>query len=168
MNIILSEFLRVKHSLRMGVRSLQGPGSRLVYVGDVFIDLSNVLLQKRKNPWLRLRPWHFLQIHLETLLTLAPWVDDFCPRSQEKYSLCREYLRGKYHCTVDLLFDWFGISCMTIDNFCFYLQNRLIQISSTGGQWYIDTSLFSIPWFMCSLPIRSGDRTPNFANVNCP
>jgi hypothetical protein len=20
---------------------------------------------------------------------------------------------GKYHCTIDLLFDWFGISCMT-------------------------------------------------------
>ncbi len=36
--------------------------------------------------------------------------------------------RGKYHRTVDLLFDWFGISCMTTDNFCFYLQNRLIQI----------------------------------------
>jgi hypothetical protein len=31
-------------------------------------------------------------------------------------------LRGKYHCTVDLLFDWFGISCMITDNFCFYLQ----------------------------------------------
>jgi len=31
---------------------------------------------------------------------------------------------GKYHCTVDLLFDWFGISCMTTDNCCFYLQNR--------------------------------------------
>ncbi len=29
---------------------------------------------------------------------------------------------------VDLLFDWFGISCMITDNFCFYLQNRLIQI----------------------------------------
>jgi hypothetical protein len=41
----------------------------------------------------------------------------------------REYKRGKYHCTVDLLSDWFGISCMTIDNFCFYLQNRLIQTS---------------------------------------
>jgi hypothetical protein len=41
-------------------------------------------------------------------------------------SLPREHLRGKYHCTVGLLFDWFGISCMTIDNFCFYLQNRLI------------------------------------------
>jgi hypothetical protein len=23
----------------------------------------------------------------------------------------REYLRGKYHCTIDLLFDWFGIVC---------------------------------------------------------
>ncbi len=33
-----------------------------------------------------------------------------------------------------------GISCMTPDNFCFYLQNRLIQTSQTGGQWYSDTS----------------------------
>jgi hypothetical protein len=39
---------------------------------------------------------------------------------------------GKYHCTVDLLFDWFGISFMPTDNFCFYLQNRLIQTSQTG------------------------------------
>jgi hypothetical protein len=35
---------------------------------------------------------------------------------------------------------------MTKDNFCFYLQNRLIQTSETGGQWYSDTSPFSIPW----------------------
>jgi hypothetical protein len=40
----------------------------------------------------------------------------------------------KYHCTIDLLFDWFGISCMKTDNICFYLQNRLIQTSQTGGQ----------------------------------
>jgi hypothetical protein len=46
---------------------------------------------------------------------------------------------------VDLLFNWFGISCMTTDNFCFYMQNRLIQTSQTGGQWYSDTSPFSIP-----------------------
>ncbi len=52
----------------------------------------------------------------------------------------------KGDCTIDLLFDWFGISCMTTDNFCFYFQNRLIQISQTGGQWYSDTSPFSIPW----------------------
>jgi hypothetical protein len=46
---------------------------------------------------------------------------------------------GKYHCTIDLLFDWFGISFVTNDNFCFYLQNRLIQTSQTGGQWYSNT-----------------------------
>ncbi len=48
---------------------------------------------------------------------------------------------GKYHCTVDLLFDWFGVSCMTMDNFCFYLQNRLIQTTQTGGQWYSEPPL---------------------------
>ncbi len=44
----------------------------------------------------------------------------------------------------------FGISYMTTDNFCFYLQNRLIQTSQTGGQWYSDTSPFGIPriWSM--------------------
>jgi hypothetical protein len=56
--------------------------------------------------------------------------------------LTREYLRGKYHCTIDLLFDLLGISCMTTDNFCFYLQNRQIQTSQTGGHWYSDTSPF--------------------------
>ncbi len=34
---------------------------------------------------------------------------------------------------------------MTTDNFYFYLRNRLIQTSQTGGQWYSDTSPFSIP-----------------------
>jgi hypothetical protein len=57
----------------------------------------------------------------------------------------REYYRGKNQCTIDLLFDWFGISCMTIDNCSFYLQNRLIQTSQTGGQRYSDTSPLSIP-----------------------
>ncbi len=52
---------------------------------------------------------------------------------------------GKYHSAVDLLFDWFVISCMTTGKFSFYLQNRLIQTSQTGGQWYSDTSPFSIP-----------------------
>ena len=36
---------------------------------------------------------------------------------------------------------------MTTDNFCFYLQNILIQTSQTGGQWYSDTSPLSIPCF---------------------
>jgi hypothetical protein len=52
---------------------------------------------------------------------------------------------GKYHCTIDLLFDLFGMSCTITDSFSFYLQNRLIQTSQTGGQWYSDTAPFSIP-----------------------
>ncbi len=55
----------------------------------------------------------------------------------------REYWR--YHCTVDLLFDWFGINCTTTDNFCFYLQNRPIQTSQTGGQWYSEPSPLVFP-----------------------
>jgi hypothetical protein len=50
-----------------------------------------------------------------------------------------------YQCTIDLLFDWFGISCMTTDIFYFYVQNRLIETSQTGGQQYNDTPPFSIP-----------------------
>ena len=36
---------------------------------------------------------------------------------------------------------------MTTDNFCFYLQNRLIQTSQTGRPLYNNTSPFSIPCF---------------------
>jgi len=42
---------------------------------------------------------------------------------------------------------------MTTDNFCFYLQNRLVQTSQTGGPLYSDTSPFSIPWPNLLLPI---------------
>jgi hypothetical protein len=49
---------------------------------------------------------------------------------------------------------------MTTDNFCFYLQNRLIQTGQAGGQWYSDPSLFSIP---CS-NIRQGCKLLAGAN----
>jgi len=62
------------------------------------------------------------------------------------YALLRQYYRGKYHCTIDLLFDCLGIRCMTTEKFCFYLENRLIQTGQTGGQLYSDTSPFSVPW----------------------
>jgi hypothetical protein len=73
---------------------------------------------------------------------------------------------GKYHCTVDLLFDWFGISCMTAYNFCFYLQNRLIQASQTGGQWYSDTSTFNIPWLyqICPCLAETFSQPTNFSS----
>jgi hypothetical protein len=66
---------------------------------------------------------------------------------------------GRYHCTIDLQFDWFGISCMTTDIFCFYLQNRLIQISQTVGQWYSDSSPLVFPvcrWNPRTESARSG------------
>jgi len=48
-----------------------------------------------------------------------------------------------------------NISVMTTDKFCFYLQNRLVQTSQTGGQQYSDTSPFSIPWWdPCWYPDR--------------
>jgi hypothetical protein len=38
----------------------------------------------------------------------------------------------KWGSTVDLLFDWFGISCMTTDNLCFYLQNKPVKQEVKG------------------------------------
>ncbi len=60
--------------------------------------------------------------------------------------LTREYLRGKYHCTVDLLFDWFGFVCFANGNKNCQLSYSWFQTSQTEGQWYSDTSPFSIPW----------------------
>jgi Thioredoxin len=51
--------------------------------------------------------------------------------SERLYGLIREYLRGKYHCTIDLLLDWFVIRSITTHNFYFYFQNRLITTNST-------------------------------------
>jgi len=36
----------------------------------------------------------------------------FASSGDAKMGRSREYKRGKYHCTVDLLLDWFGIGCM--------------------------------------------------------
>ncbi len=44
---------------------------------------------------------------------------------------------------------------MTTENFYFYLQNRLIQTSQIGGQWYSDTSHFSILWLSPIIGRRS-------------
>jgi hypothetical protein len=44
---------------------------------------------------------------------------------------------------------------MTTEIFCFYLQNRLVQTSQTRGQWYSDTSTFSIPWSVLQNSIYS-------------
>ncbi len=53
--------------------------------------------------------------------------------------------RGKYHCTVDLLFDSFGFVCFANKNKICQLSYSWFLTSQTGGQWYSDTSPFSIP-----------------------
>ncbi len=55
---------------------------------------------------------------------------------------------------------------MTTDNFCFYLQNRLIQTSQTGGQWYSDTSPFSIPWTRVEMFSRHAQNVYKSCKLN--
>jgi len=68
-------------------------------------------------------------------------------------SLCgnREYQRGKYHCTVDLLFDWFWLVCFANRNKNCQFSYRWFQTSQTGGQQYSDTSPFSILWWQVGI-----------------
>jgi hypothetical protein len=40
----------------------------------------------------------------------------------DRKTYTREYKMGKYQCSVDPLFDSFGISCMTMDNFLFIFK----------------------------------------------
>jgi len=102
-------------------------------------SLTNSLLSTLRSPNVKLDIFQLsykLSIYENNyFILLAPTI------RQPNIRWSREYKRGKYHCTIDLLFDWFGISCMTTDNFCFYLQNRLFQTSRTGGQQYSDSSI---------------------------
>jgi len=63
--------------------------------------------------------------------------------------LNKEILKGEASLPLTSCLTAFGISCVTTDNL--FLQNRLIQNSQTGGQWYSDTSPISIPWLNFSI-----------------
>ncbi len=65
----------------------------------------------------------------------------FCLKRIEMNAWPRNTKGGSITVLLTSFFDFFGISCMTTEMFCLYLQNRLIQTSQTGGQWYSDTSL---------------------------
>jgi hypothetical protein len=85
-------------------------------------------------------------------LILSIWMIDYKEKMlnwitfsfQELQWLGQGILKGKYHFTIDLLIDWFGIRCMTTDNFCFYLQNGLIWTSPTEVQ-YNDITPITFP-----------------------
>ncbi len=53
---------------------------------------------------------------------------------------------GSITCTVDPLFDWFELVCFANKNKNCQWSCSWFQTSRTGGQWYSDTSPFSIPW----------------------
>ncbi len=114
------------------------------------LSINDIRHNNIQHDYLVLLCWgHYAEYHIFIFLFWVSlcWVSYAESRGAQKNFVgsTREFLRGKYHYTVDLLFDWFGISCTTTDNFCFYLQNSLTQTSQTGGQWYSDTSPFSIP-----------------------
>ncbi len=55
------------------------------------------------------------------------------------------------------MFDWFGLVCFANKNKNYQLSHNWFQTSQTGGQWYGDTSPFSIPcwnslWLCSHLP----------------
>ncbi len=55
--------------------------------------------------------------------------------------------KGGYHCTIDLLFVWFGlVSFANKNNKKCKLSCSWFQTCQTGGQRHSDTSPFSIPW----------------------
>ncbi len=56
---------------------------------------------------------------------------------------------GKYHYTIDLLVDWFGLICFANKNKNCQLSYSWFQTSQTGGQWCSDNSPFSIPCIKC-------------------
>jgi hypothetical protein len=77
----------------------------------------------------------FFKIFNEKLLRCRWWGNDIPLRGNNQ-----GILKGEVSLYIDLLFDWFGISCITTDYFCFYLQN-----SQMGGLWYSDTPPLIFP-----------------------
>ncbi len=71
-----------------------------------------------------------------------------------RYSISRSLfllqgiLKGEYHCTFDILFDWFGLVCLANKSKNCQSSYSWFQTSQTGGQQYSDTSPFSIPWLL--------------------
>jgi len=63
--------------------------------------------------------------------------------------LAQGILKGKYHCTIELLFDWFILVCFTNKNKNCQWSYSWFQTSQAGGQRYSDASPFSIPCLAC-------------------
>jgi hypothetical protein len=84
-------------------------------------------------------------VYILNMKLISNYRHGHAPAKISKSPTIREYLKGKYHCTIDLLFDWFGLVCFANKNKNNQLSYSWFQTSQTGGQWYSDTSPFSIP-----------------------
>ncbi len=107
-----------------------------LFKGEIFdachISVARILTPNRLL--LQYRIIYIFFIQLSTFLELRYML---LTQQASKISPIRGNTKGGSSCSVDLLFDWLGISSLTTDNF--FLQNRLIQSGQTGGQGYSDT-----------------------------
>ncbi len=55
--------------------------------------------------------------------------------------------------SITVLFDWFGLVCFENKNKNCQLSYSWFQNSQTRGQWYSDTSPFSLPWRIPSISL---------------
>jgi len=86
--------------------------------------------------------------HLLTLMNINYVIKYFAfTLPLEQLTLCFDQgiLKGKYHCTINLLFDWLWLVCFANKNKNCQLSYNLFQTSQTGGQWYSDTSPLVFP-----------------------
>ena len=71
------------------------------------------------------------------------------------------HLQGKYHCTADLLFGWFGFDPASKSVIILHNQSSWIQTCKRGGQPYSDTSLVS-EYSLLYLPLNSNNKNRQF------
>jgi hypothetical protein len=71
------------------------------------------------------------------------------------------------HCTIDLLFVWFGLVCFANQNKNCQLSYSWFKTSQTGGQRYSDTYPFSIPCLQVSLSLSLNPQYLFYAILIC-
>ncbi len=113
----------------------------VIFKKSTQLQLLSLILAALPAPCLLIN-WQFVNKALKKLLTQSiKWHYELCQPNnlQARYLLAkwfltkrcgtvllwqypninmasREYKRGKYHCTIDLLFDWFGLVCFANKN----------------------------------------------------
>ncbi len=133
--------------------------SYLKYISSLSLSVSLYLTKSSANNKHSSLLWILVNYSRKSFIKLATdWVKfllfstfywiNLHLNKQFSHMVCcsREYWRGKYHCTVGLLFDQFGLACFANKNKQIQFSYSWFQTSQTGGQRYSDTVPFSVPW----------------------